>query len=148
MKINVTKKEYRTLMELLFLGDWVLHAHSVEDRPETAAHRALFDKIKSYYKDFHCEDLVFPSDDNTAYFESREFEDTMLKYVEDYDDQSFWSELPSRLAVRDAFDGISEHQRQVMTAEERVGLIWDAEQPWADELEQHGLNRIGVVGKE
>jgi len=35
MKINFTKKEYRTLVEMLLIADSVLRAHETEPREET-----------------------------------------------------------------------------------------------------------------
>ncbi|AJQ28281.1 hypothetical protein JBW_02938 [Pelosinus fermentans JBW45] len=33
MKINITKKEYQLFLDMVYLSDWVLHAHS-EERTE------------------------------------------------------------------------------------------------------------------
>ena len=34
MKINITKKEYRTLLEMVEIANWVLYAHKTEEEPE------------------------------------------------------------------------------------------------------------------
>ena len=39
MKINITKKEYQTLLDMLYLSDWVLHAHSEEKSEETKSYK-------------------------------------------------------------------------------------------------------------
>ena len=35
MKINITKKEYGTLLEMLEIASWVLFSHKIDEDPET-----------------------------------------------------------------------------------------------------------------
>ena len=45
MKIEITKKEYRALLDVFHLADWVLHAYKTEEGPETEEYRALEQKM-------------------------------------------------------------------------------------------------------
>jgi hypothetical protein len=80
MKINFTKKEYRKLVELLHLGDWMLHSHDVQENPETRAHRNLRDKVFAYAAQMGCENII--QRQAAGYFETPEFEDFMQGYVQ------------------------------------------------------------------
>ncbi len=41
MKLNFSKKEYAALLEMLYMADWVLHAHSEEKGESTEEYRLL-----------------------------------------------------------------------------------------------------------
>jgi len=58
MKINITKKEYRTLLEMIEIANWVLFAHKIEKDPETDKFRELEQKLLSYAKDMGAKHLV------------------------------------------------------------------------------------------
>jgi len=77
MKIDITKKEYRTLLEILEIVDWVLHAHHPEERSETRKYREIEQKIFSYAKDMGFENLVSYDSQLKRYFYTRKFEDTV-----------------------------------------------------------------------
>lgn len=143
MKINFTKKEYRKLVELLYLGDWMLHSHDVQDNPETKAHRELRDKVFAHAAQMGCDHIIQRHAE--GYFETREFEDFMQRYVQRYDDQTFWQELIARLAERDAARQAKAQQAESMDREKLFDLIDAAEERWGEELAQHGLERIAVV---
>lgn len=143
MKINFTKKEYRKLVELLYLGDWMLHSHDVQANPETRAHRELRDKIFAQAGQMGCENII--ARHAGGYFETREFEDFMQGYVQNYDNQTFWQELIARLAERDATRQAKAQGNESMDRDELFDLIDAAEQRWGEELAQHALERIAIV---
>ncbi len=58
MEINITKKEYETLLEMLEITDWILHAHKTDMPEETKPFRELEQKIFSLAKDFGYNHLV------------------------------------------------------------------------------------------
>ncbi len=142
MKINFTKKEFRTLLELAHLGDWMLHAHDTRDNPETEPHRAVLQKIYSHFKEMGCEDLIEVSDGE--FYETRRLEDAMQLHVERYDNESFWEELLSRLAVRDSIKQVGEDAYNAMDGYERIVLTSEKEEAWSEEFEKNGLARIAV----
>jgi len=51
MKINITKKEYRLLLDILYLGDWMLTAHDDQETPEKEKYQDVIQKFYSYAKD-------------------------------------------------------------------------------------------------
>ncbi len=56
--MEFTRKEYECLLDVLYIADWVMNAHKVEDAPKTEAYRKLEQKIFSYAKDMGFENLV------------------------------------------------------------------------------------------
>jgi len=58
MKINLTKQEYRALVVLLELGDWVMHAHEARPEARTNAYQQLKKRLLSYYRDMGMQDAI------------------------------------------------------------------------------------------
>jgi len=52
MKIHFTKNEYRLLIEMLSMSEWVMHSHEIEYDDACNKHDQLIQKILSYHKDF------------------------------------------------------------------------------------------------
>jgi hypothetical protein len=144
MKMNFTKREYHALLEMIYLADWMLHAHE-PNRKEDVYH-ALEQKILSVAKEFGCEDLVEHSERLNEYFPTKTLEesDAIQGAIADYDDATFWDEIISRLAERDVSRRHTEEELARLTGEDRVVLYWKAEKPYADEFETNGLDRIRI----
>lgn len=140
MNIRFTTKEYRTLIELLHLADWVLHAHDVGERAETAHYRDVTQKIMSYYKAMGCEDLVEEIDGRI--YPKREVEDRMWPALDGYDNATFWHQITSRLAERDAEAAVGRKRYEGMDHPERLELIDGHEQRWHEEFAEYGLRRL------
>jgi hypothetical protein len=57
MKINCTKKEYRTLIEMLLVADWVINAHEVDEGEGVRKpYKELRKKVLSHHKVMGMED--------------------------------------------------------------------------------------------
>jgi hypothetical protein len=104
MKINFTKSEYQILLDVIYMANCILHAHDTEDRSDTKEYSDLFQKLMSYANDMGCEDLVNFDEQQKNYAESFIFEEESpaLDYIDEFENESFWSELISRLARQDA----------------------------------------------
>ncbi|MCU7944723.1 MAG: hypothetical protein KZQ87_18800 [Candidatus Thiodiazotropha sp. (ex Cardiolucina cf. quadrata)] len=55
MKINFTKKEYRQLLDMVFLGGWVASPHREDN---SSPYETLSEKIYAHAKDFGFDDLI------------------------------------------------------------------------------------------
>lgn len=55
MKINITKKEYQLFLDMVYLSDWVLHAHSEERTEEKKPYKELEQKILAFANEFGME---------------------------------------------------------------------------------------------
>jgi len=142
MRIDFTRKQYRTLIELLHLADWMLHAHHVEEPPETADYRAVIQMIMSHYKAMSCEDVLERTP--RALISTRALEDQMWPLINAYDRATFWEQIASRLAERDAEASAGHKRYEEMSSEERFALIDDHRERWEDEFEQYALTRLTV----
>jgi hypothetical protein len=103
MEIQLTKEEYRLLLDMLHISDWVMNSHKVEEDPKTQPYKRVEQKIMSYAKEFGFENLVEYDNKYDEYNPTSEFEDleSSMAFIEDYEDDVFWDELCHRLAQRD-----------------------------------------------
>jgi hypothetical protein len=144
MKINFTNREYRALIDMIYLADWTLHAHKVGEPKDE--YSALEQKIFSHAGDFGCDDLIVFDKELKGYFPTRDFEESeaVQAAIDEYNDDTFWDELVDRLAQRDVSVRYSEEQIRSMSVEERVHLFSEAEQPYDDEFSARGIDRLKI----
>lgn len=103
MKIDITKKEYEILLDILYIVDWVLHSHRIGISAETEEYRSLIQKLYSYAKDIGYEDFIEYSRTMEEYVPTVEYEETndSMEFIEEFENDSSWEGLVERLALRD-----------------------------------------------
>jgi hypothetical protein len=147
MRINLTKKQYITLIKLVYLGEWVVNAHRTGDRVKEFEE---FDQyILSFCKDFNLEGNITYDEKLKMFFLTSEFIDEtgLDDYIDEYDENTFWDELIYRLSRRDLIDRYGEEAVKNMKIEELI----DKEQVFIEEYEEefrrNGINNL-VIGKD
>jgi hypothetical protein len=148
MKINFTKEQYENLMKLVYLGNWVANANRTDDTIEK--YEKLEDYIFSFAKDFGLEKYVDDEEaDNGKFFPTRFFEEEtdVDELCDEYDDETFWSELPDRLGERDFFRKYSQEELEKMSREERFLKMQECIIRWEEELDNNGIERFGINEK-
>lgn len=146
MKIDLSKEEYQTLVELLEIASWVLHAHKTEQRPETQKYREFEQKIYSYAEELDLSNLIVYHEELKQYFSTREFEEDspVMGFVEEFENASFWDELVNRMAIRDLVRAVGEKKAQRMTMEERFLKMVPLEDKYWTEFVANGLDNLTV----
>lgn len=140
MKINISKKEYLKLIDLLYLADWIVTAHEEGGRDEDNSYHPLIQKLYACAKEFGCENLIEHSKQLDGYFPTRMYEGLGVRdFIDNYDNETFWAELIARLTDRD-FERI--HGGKEMEMKERFGHLSEIEEKYADEFSTNGLNSL------
>lgn len=146
MKINITKKQYEVLAKMVYIGDWVVNAirtGSPED-PNLVEYEEIYDYIISLApqfglpKDFEL-DLEFTDDPHGV--------TEVHKLIDEYEDDTFWEELPSRLGDRDFHRKYSKKEIEDMGDEERFLKLMECCIKWENEFEKEGIERLVIVNK-
>ncbi len=140
MKINFTKKEFKTLLELIQIAEWVLYSHEEEDTGSTK-YKKLIWKICSYAKDFGMEDAVEFIGDR-EYFLSDDVLDEVYNYIEEFSNNEFWETLVEMLAKRDLLEKYGEEKLNQFDSMERFSLIEEAGDIYNKEFEVHGIKNL------
>jgi hypothetical protein len=148
ISIKLTRREYMSLLTVLEIADWVLHAFTSEEPPETKPYRDLEQKFFGYAEAFGVADLVEEDPRTGKLYPTAEFEDQSpgIEFIELFEDNTFWDELIDRLAFRDAVREAGEEQWDKMTHIERIRRMQPHEERYAQEFEEHGIDRIETPG--
>jgi hypothetical protein len=143
MKIDITKKEYRQLLDMVEIAEWVLNSHSTGPSDQIREYSGVYQKILSHAKDMGCENLITYDKTLDAYFATAEYEESEhMRYIEEFEDDVFWEELPHRLAVRDLVQQFGEKEYAEMEFEERVSKLLELEAIYNNELEENGIDNL------
>ncbi len=146
MKINITKKEYRLLLDILYLGEWMLAAHDREKVPEKKKYQDVIQKFYSYAAEMDYENLIEADKESNKYYETREFEDTseVNEIIENYNNATFWEELVSGLAMRDAKEIEGNDAFNKMSPEEKIQLLHPLEEQYHEEFMANDLTNLKI----
>jgi len=146
MKISINKKEYRLLLDMLYLSDWMLNSYKEGVEEKEAPYKLLRKKLLSYYKEMGAEDIVEYSKEFDDYFEVRKYDETIHdRFIDPYEANVFWDELIHQLAKRDVINAVGGRASyHAMELEERISKVSAAEEHYANEFEIHGLDYLKV----
>jgi len=144
MNVSLTQREFRLLLDLLLMADWVLHGHRREEPTEAETYRMVIQKFLSLAQDFGVGEFVEIDEELNQYrpTEKLEAETGAWKMLDEYDDLLFWEELIVRLAERDVAAMPGKGDIGNMSAEEYDRLAGPLEEKYAGEFYQHGLDRL------
>lgn len=98
--------------------------------------------FKSFAKDFDCEDWVQKDPDLQQYFFTQKKEFEIHEVIDEYDNDTFWDELPMRLARRDLEINHTTEELKNMSDDERMKKLYDREEVYQDEFEENGLKNL------
>jgi hypothetical protein len=133
MKFELTEQQYRYLLDLVYIGNWVVNSTRENDRIRE------YDEVESLVFS-HCPEhgmkkLVEYLDGDLI--PSRAFADGGIhEAIENYEDVTFYEILAEELALRD-MDG------EPMTRENYNELL-DRIDTYLDEFDEHGTDHISV----
>jgi hypothetical protein len=134
---QVTADEYRKLVELTYLGEWIINAqHDPDHQDESAADavQALLGMIPGKGIDRDAE--------TGRYFLDSDWTDKLYdNYILDYEDHVFWDELTERMAQRDLAQERGVGIEQIDREEDLLALR-PIEERYRHELEQNGVERL------
>lgn len=151
MKVNLTRKEYRDLLDVLYIAHWILSAHKVQKDDRIERYDQLEQKFFALSKKMKFENLVHHDAEFDTYFPTREYEETSTAHVfiDEYDNDTFWEELASRLAKRDLLKQMGGPEKLVdMPKEEMMDKLFQLEEFYSDEFTRHGLENLELRGRK
>ena len=146
MKIEFSKAEYRTLIELLYLAEWMLSAYDEEPDPAKERHYLLCQKIYASAKAMGCEALIESSKELRAYVPTQKLEEmeSLREVIETYNAESFWEQLIERLIERDMTASLSSMPKEPATPEEYWELAAPIEERYSTEFSSNGVRRLKI----
>lgn len=145
MKINFTKKQFRTLIDLVYAGELVINGHRLPDDIDEEF-QDLQQYIYSFAKQMGYEDLIQYSKEYNAYHETRKYDESRIHdVIEESEDEIFWSNLEHNLAKRDIAEEYADELDELEHSE-LLTLILRREEGYSHEFYKNGLDNVRVTG--
>ena len=133
MTIELTEKEFRRLLDLVYVGDWILNSARGEDRFED--YDMLQEKLFSLCSQVGMGALIERWQGHV--FPSRAYEEGGIhEAIADYEDAVFFDILAEELARRDM-------EGEGVDANDETELMNRIEEYYS-EFEQHGIDNLTV----
>lgn len=101
MKINLTKKQYRQLMNMCCIADWVTNAYRNNPTEESAQQHELLQYLLSFAKDFEFEENITYVKELDAHRWNENFlenNEAVRAFVAEYDYNRYADMLSDKLA--------------------------------------------------
>ncbi len=133
MTIELTEKEFRRLLDLVYVGDWILNSARGEDRFED--YDMLQEKLFAMCPHVGMRSLIETWQGHV--FPSRAYEEGGIhEAIADYEDAVFFDILAEELARRDM-------EGEGLDADDETELMNRIEEYYS-EFEQHGIDNLTV----
>jgi hypothetical protein len=84
MNIDLTKEEYKTLLKIMYCGEWVLNSHKTKEDVLYKETDSLEQIIFSYAKGFKMEKWIEYDDGAKKYFPTLLMEETCSNHLDKY----------------------------------------------------------------
>lgn len=139
VEVSLSVEQCRKLIELAYLGEWMLNAHHTDEHQDEAATQLVQHLLSSV------EIEGVETDPETGRkFLVAEW-DTLLqeRKISDYDDHTFWEELTERLAERDLAKRTGQRIEDIDRDDDLIELK-PLEERYHHEFEEHGLDRLQI----
>lgn len=145
MKLDLTTKEYRALLDMVSIADWVINANNESASKPVGEHEAIKSKLLSYYKEMGANDIVQFVDKAKDYFVTKDYEEQLIEtYIAPYEDIFFWDELANRLAERDVIKKLGKAKFSNMDGVERICAVSKIEEQYTAEFVKAGIDNLEI----
>jgi hypothetical protein len=142
MQIILTKEQYEKLMELAYLGNWMVNSYRGDERIEDYDRAA--EHVLSFAPSSGLQDRVEFDEFEGRYFPSRKLDEDLKEFVDDYDDDVFWNVLIERLAERDLIRAQGEEAVDKMEYEEYSRNLEPYLKKYEKEIDESGVEHLEI----
>ena len=141
MNLSLTPEQFRKLIELAYMGEWVINAHHDTEFQDDEADKVLQELLKA----MPAEDIGRDEETGDYFMRSEWVEGIYDRHIMDYDDHVFWEELTERLAQRDLAGarGISPDD---INRDDDLLELRPLEERYRQEFEDNGVERLELRG--
>lgn len=147
IELKMTKRQYKALLDLVYLGDWMVNGirpeplAAYDDAAQlvyAAAGKAGLPELVEYDKEAKKNFVVEEADGKTP----------LIDIKDAYDEETFWDELVARLGGRDLERAFGADALAKMSKDEYIKEVSAAEDRWDKEFREHGIERLELVARE
>lgn len=145
MKINFSDEQFRTLIEMAYIGNWMINSFRA-DEEKVADFDELERFIFSFAEECDCGEEFDYIEELEGIYPTLEKEVELRKTIEDYNDYHFWEILTNRLAEEEMIKVYGAGEVEAMSDDEYLDKIIDFEEKIGSELEKNGLKNVEISG--
>lgn len=142
MQINLSQDQYKKLLQLVYLGNWLVNSYRGDQRVEE--YDKLAEDIMAFAPAAGMKDQVEFDEFEGRYYPSRKLDEEMRSHWQEYDEDVFWNMLIDGLAERDFGRKYSAENLDTMEWEEYEKKIEPFLKRYEKEVDEHGLERLEV----
>lgn len=147
MQLELDKEELERLLELAYLGEWMLNGHhGPKDRSKE--HDVVLQKLYAAAEEGGLGYLIM-TDEETGELKPSPAADARMdaaEFIPHYDDHVFWDELALRLAERDLEEEVGAAVFKAMTPAERDEKVDEIAAAYDKEFDKHDVDHLRVEG--
>jgi hypothetical protein len=140
MALPFDHNQERKLIELAYLGEWMLNAHHDPEHQDDAARSAMQALLSAATASGIGRDV----ETGEFYLDADWTERLYATQVADYDDHIFWDELTERLAQRDLARVRGVATDEIDRDDDLIDLK-PLEEKYRAELEDHGIDNLELT---
>ena len=141
MQIDLTNEQYRKLLVLIFLGEWMANTADAQETELTDV-QDVADYLYTMAPQFGAEDWVEYCNECGGHHGNQTMEDALVPVLNDYEEETFWDMLSYHLAYRDVML-TSGPDRELSSAMEM--RLWRRKEQYDQEFQKHGLDHVRLV---
>lgn len=140
-KIELSKEQYKSLVKLIFYGDWILHANKTGEEGRDRNVEELREYIFSQKEKFSLVDWF----KELKYGEELKEEIIMnlLEEVFEYNEETFWFYLIKKLAERDTLNEI-QNRRKIISKKEQEEILFKYEEKYEAAFKDKKIDKLQV----
>ena len=146
MKIDINKEEYRNLIDMLYIADWVMTSHKSENDPEMDKYQQLRNKFYALAEKMGMEKLIELDTELNNYYETAEFEDESAchQIIDEYDNEVFWDRLIEEMTMRDLHAEVDVRKIKEKDSDVYFNRYAAIENKYIKEFEKNGLENLTI----
>lgn len=148
MQLTLSKGQYKHLVRLVYLGNWMINAIHSGDKGDAQfeKYNEIEQLIFSFAKEAGFEQLVEYDEESKEFFPTRRFDEDkeVNKYREEYNNHTFWEELFYNLVERDMTELYGQDYVEKMSFKERIEKEEPFRQKYDNELQKYGIERLKI----
>lgn len=146
MKIDMTEEQYKTLLKMVYLGNWMVN--SIKSEPEKEF-EDFEQHVFSLAKDFGFSTYVGFDGEGKAYFPTEVFEEEtgVVDMIGEYNMYTVWEELVLALSKRDLIAEYGDEKAEGMTEEELMEKEYPLILKYEEEFRENGFENL-IISKQ
>lgn len=152
LQINLTKEQYRKILDAIYISDWVLNSYRLGQGRERFLDE--FSQLEQSFfalaEDFGYGDFVEWDNEAKQYFLTMAFDQAMeakggsYHYIDEFEEHIFWEALCERLARREIEEQMGCKEFAAKSPFERYRLIEELTVKYHTEFKKNGLKNLRI----